>query len=201
MSTTGNPTNRLYRPLMQSAGVLAAGAVLAFAAGGLGSIEGSKHDFTAAGFGGDTCSVCHIPHADAGPKIGKWEQNARTDVSPYRGLGGVPGPLSMRCLSCHDGSTATDTFVDETVGLALSPRERVSRMGDLSRNHPIGVTYPSRRRAYQPASRVTASGRVRLFGGKVECTSCHDPHNRYGLPAMLVMPNDQSQLCYACHKL
>jgi predicted CXXCH cytochrome family protein len=185
--------------------LLSAGAMLAFAAGGLGDIEGSKHDFTRAGWsGGDACAACHIPHADAGPRVGKWEAAARVDVKPYRGFSnteGLPGPLSVRCLVCHDGATATDTFVDETAGLVLASRERTARMGDLSRNHPIGMRYPVRREKYQPVSWVSRNGRVRLFEDKVECTSCHDPHNQYELPYMLVMPNTRSQLCYACHKL
>lgn len=185
---------------MRWAAVFAVGAVLAWSAGGLGDVQGSKHDFTAAGFGGDACSACHIPHADAGPKTGKWEQKPRSDVTLYRGAAEAPGPLSMRCLGCHDGTIATDTFVEETAGPALASRDRIARSGDLRRNHPIGVDYPSRRRTFQPASQVTSLDRVRLFGGKVECTSCHDPHNQYGLPAMLVMPNDRSQLCYTCHK-
>ena len=35
----------------------------------------------------------------------------------------------------------------------------------------------------------------------MECASCHDPHNRYNLRALLVMPNGRSELCYTCHRL
>ena len=201
MLTTPGARNRMNRLMLPGVALVAAGVVLTFVTGGRGGVRGSGHDFAAAGYGGDACSACHLPHADAGPKTGKWEKKPRDGVTPYRGLGGVPGPLSMRCLSCHDGTTATSTFADETSGLAVPPRERASRLGDLQRNHPVGVTYPYRGRSFQPVSSVTASARVRLFGGKVECASCHDPHNRYNLRALLVMPNGRSELCYTCHRL
>ncbi|MBN4058944.1 cytochrome c3 family protein [bacterium AH-315-J04] len=36
--------------------------------------------------------------------------------------------------------------------------------------------------------------------GRVECTSCHDPHNQSGAPYMLVKSNARSALCLTCHK-
>jgi predicted CXXCH cytochrome family protein len=203
MSALKRSANGENKPVARLALMAGAGLIFLLAGSGSGDIQGSKHDFTQRGWrGGDACSACHIPHADAGPKIGKWESEARRDRAvPYEHREGLPGPLSLQCLGCHDGGIATDTFADETADLDLSSRERASRFGDLSRNHPIGVRYPTRERTYQPVSRVTASDRVRLFDGKVECTSCHDPHDRYDLPYMLVMPNNQSQLCYTCHKL
>lgn len=201
MSTHPKPTSGRQRIVIALSIVSGLCAVCMLAAGTNGEVQGSKHDFTRLGWtGGDPCAACHIPHADAEPKVGAWEAQARTDVVLQPGLESGPGQLSVQCLRCHDGGIATDAFVDEMGGAVLTARTRGSGMGDPSRNHPIGVRYPTRRRDYQPVSHVTASGRIQLYDGKIECTTCHDPHNQYELPAMLVVSNERSRLCYACHK-
>jgi predicted CXXCH cytochrome family protein len=40
---------------------------------------------------------------------------------------------------------------------------------------------------------------VRLPDGRVECVSCHDPHNQSGTQAMLAVSNRRSALCLTCH--
>ena len=45
----------------------------------------------------------------------------------------------------------------------------------------------------------TATGTVTLPGGRVECISCHDPHNAAGEANMLVTSNARSALCLTCH--
>ena len=45
---------------------------------------------------------------------------------------------------------------------------------------------------------VDAAHTVPLFGGKVQCASCHDPHNNTNEP-FLTKTNDGSQLCFTCH--
>jgi len=168
---------------------------------GSAELAGSKHDFTSAEWsGGSACAACHVPHRADQPKSPKWggPTTIRSDPPADRGR---PGPLSRICLSCHDGNTARDTFGDETGDANMPARSRIAAHGDLRDNHPIGVRYPIGERTYQPFSRVQQSGRIRLFDGKVECSSCHDPHNSYDQPHLLVMPNDESQLCTSCHRL
>jgi predicted CXXCH cytochrome family protein len=46
---------------------------------------------------------------------------------------------------------------------------------------------------------VTKTGRVRLPDGRIECVSCHDPHNTAGIDKLLVMSNRRSALCLTCH--
>jgi len=38
-----------------------------------------------------------------------------------------------------------------------------------------------------------------LFDGKMECASCHDVHNRFGVSGLLKMSNVNSELCLTCH--
>jgi predicted CXXCH cytochrome family protein len=65
-------------------------------------------------------------------------------------------------------------------------------------DHPIGIPYPIDSREYRPRGAAEAKG-VSLPEGRVECVSCHDPHNAAGVESMLIMPNRRSALCLACH--
>jgi predicted CXXCH cytochrome family protein len=70
--------------------------------------------------------------------------------------------------------------------------------GFVWRDHPIGVEYPSNRREYRQESFAVANG-IRLPEGRVECVSCHDPHNEAGHGHLLSMSNRRSALCLTCH--
>lgn len=74
---------------------------------------------------------------------------------------------------------------------------------DLSDDHPISMVYPTP--AQDPkfhtppdSQRGWGVGNVRLFDGKVECSSCHNPHNPAYAP-FLIKPNAKSDLCLTCH--
>ena len=47
-------------------------------------------------------------------------------------------------------------------------------------------------------SYVDSGSEVPLFGGKVQCASCHDPHDATYTP-FLVVDNTGSALCRKCH--
>lgn len=78
---------------------------------------------------------------------------------------------------------------------------------DLRNDHPVGFNYDDAQAA-DPGIRQRTSlppilqKRLAISGNKVECSSCHDPH-RTNLPGQdnmfLVMDNNGSQLCLACH--
>jgi len=197
---TGN--GRRLTPLSAVAGLAVVSVFwLLPASPGSAELAGSRHDFTGEQWsGGSACQPCHVPHRADQPKTPKWGGPAliRSDPPADRGR---PGALSRMCLSCHDGNTARDTFGDEIGGLTMPARSRIAADGDLRTNHPVGVRYPIGERKYQPLSRVEQSGAIRLFDGRVECSSCHDPHNSYDQSYLLVMPNDESQLCMSCHRL
>ena len=38
-----------------------------------------------------------------------------------------------------------------------------------------------------------------LYSSKLECSSCHDVHNKYGNNYLLVKDNAGSALCLTCH--
>ncbi len=179
-------------------------------------VLGGAHDFSDRMAGsGDACKACHVPHINAlRPKIADLNKDADAKAAPepnfemFRIPGQrrifapdayTPGPSSLVCMGCHDGTVATSTFGSSHAMLA-GVREGFQVPDDFVwRDHPIGVKYPAANRDYHPTSHVEARG-IPLPDGRIECISCHDPHNRAGLPAMLATENRRSALCLTCHK-
>ncbi len=164
---------------------------------------GSAHDFRQDdGRPLDLCTPCHTPHIAVGraPLLDKRPQDL-VALRPYQALGVELDDSSLLCLSCHDGVMASDVFsfahaTQSPVPLGTS----WIGTGSLS-SHPVGVRYPLTQDTYHPASAVTSDGRIRLPDGRVQCVSCHDPHNTHRVRGMLVRSNDGSRLCLACHRL
>ncbi len=110
----------------------------------------------------------------------------------------TPGPASLICLGCHDGTIATSTIGSSHAMLAGVREGFKVPEGFIRRDHPIGVPYPSDRRKYHPRALVENGG-VRLPAGRIECVSCHDPHNESGVARLLIKSNRRSALCLTCH--
>jgi len=129
--------------------------------------------------------------------------------------------VSNLCMSCHDGTVgvndlgnpANDTGGDPTMGsgneLNASGQILASRptnMGtSLSDDHPVNFTYDAALAASDgelatpiSGSYVDAAQTVPLFASKVQCASCHDPHDNTNEP-FLTKTNSGSQLCITCH--
>ncbi len=134
-----------------------------------GSIVGSRHDLSATGQP-RVCEFCHTPHA------------ANTDLAAT--------PLWNRAET-----TQTFTLYGNLV------------LGtDLSNDHPISMPYPTA--AQDPefktppdASRGwggASKNDVKLYGGWIQCSSCHNVHNPDTTP-FLRKSNAQSGLCPTCH--
>lgn len=203
------------------------GAALAGIA--LADLTGSKHDFSNQAWSeGDKCGACHTPHNTVAPKsTPAWEPNAdlnrrfgttvptrtRTDrreqLGPsYAGnrrlLAGRtynPGPGTLSCLRCHDGTIASDLIP----GARPFHSSNIAAPGLLAAghgrsDHPVGVEYPQNDRGYKAVTAVTASNAITLPNNQVECISCHDPHNEANNRAMLVMSNAGSAMCLTCHR-
>lgn len=103
-------------------------------------------------------------------------------------------------------------------GTEGSPATRAA--GDnLTDDHPIGFNYfnawntsAATKAALHDTGVVNtnSSGKIRFYNGKLECSSCHDPHVAYDasygnaladetLRPFLVMSNVGSALCLSCH--
>jgi len=129
-----------------------------------------------------------------------------------------PGSISKLCLSCHDGSvavssygnfnpsssrhTGTVTVTGSKFGIGIS--------GDLTNHHPIGFDYQEVMIAddeiRDPSNALLGNNPYGLtindllFGGKIECASCHDVHNTKNTGLKFTWVEDtQSNLCLSCH--
>ena len=73
---------------------------------------------------------------------------------------------------------------------------------DLSNDHPISMLYADSMQAdiyfNTPPDMQKGWSDIRLYDGRVECPSCHNPHDPDNVP-FLRKPNGGSQLCLTCH--
>ncbi|MEP0843473.1 MAG: cytochrome c3 family protein [Phycisphaerae bacterium] len=168
-------------------------------------VVGGQHDLTESfGFAG-ACNSCHVPHVQA---VRTTTRPATQPAVELFRVGGqrrvfepdrfMPGPTSLLCLGCHDGTIATSTIGTSHALLAGLREGFAVPEGFVWRDHPIGIAYPAGKRGFQPRVFVEKKG-VRLPEGRIECVSCHDPHNSGGFDHLLVMSNRRSALCLTCH--
>lgn len=169
-----------------------------------GGIVGSAHDFTAGGtVPKDLCLPCHTPHITAAQAPLLVSRDAgRLSQPSYRTRAGALNAASLVCLSCHDGSVARDVYA----GLhAMSRSDLAAARLEPGRtrltNHPVGIEYPTLDPKYNSPEQVAQLGRLRLPEGRIQCTTCHDPHNTQRHAGMLVISNERSRLCLACHRI
>ncbi len=127
----------------------------------------------------------------------------------------VPGSASSSnlCLSCHDGTISVVSLYNDPnegtpaasaiAGIIDATGKIISNANvgtDLSNDHPVNFTYDTQTvnddGELDTVANVTAAGL--LLGGKVQCSSCHDPHDDT-YDAFMVMDNADSALCVTCH--
>jgi len=174
-------------------------------------IGGSSHDFSGQSWsGGEICIVCHTPH-NANTTVSNaplWNHalssntytlydntTATQNTTPAQ-----PNGVSLLCLSCHDGTVNVDAFGTSAGTAALTGTANLGT--DLSNDHPVGIAYTTAIATTDGQLRDPATlplNNVALFGGNVECASCHDVHNGFANPSLLVFTNAGSQLCLTCH--
>ena len=140
---------------------------------------------------------------------------------------GALGGITRACLSCHDGVGAVNsllnmpgpggvtttgtlvTFVGPDAnaalaGVQLGPPGGLGR--DMRDDHPVSVVYDDSppRVAGLRATTTTINwiGATTIAGllrdGRVECSSCHDPHNNTHT-LFLRRSNAGSAMCIDCH--
>lgn len=135
----------------------------------------------------------------------------------------APNSPSMACLSCHDGVSAINSMVNApgsggyvaaganvkfgatAAGTAFVMPAGVTNIGtDLRNDHPVSITYDPTKAGLKVTTTVLTSwaGASTIAGllrnSKVECGSCHDPHEATNL-TFLRVANTGSALCIGCH--
>jgi predicted CXXCH cytochrome family protein len=184
-----------------------------------GTITGSAHDFSAQAWsGGRICVACHTPHkADTSITDGPLWNHAISSAA-YTLYGSPtmnatisqPGGGSKLCLSINSfGGVTGATMVSTANNLGVN----------LKASHPIGFTYDTALATadgslFDPSVKTTTIGSgaqtrtgtvasVLLYGGKLECDSCHDVHNTFTVGAagsgLVKVDPAGSQICFACH--
>ena len=143
-----------------------------------------------------------------------------TVIDPSDPTGDQNKNESNMCLSCHDGSamyttsqyekrpyvspsSAWTAVENRTVGAAQNLIS--GNYNGLSHTHPVNFDYDAAQLAdpglypkvnakYVYLDGTTKVGR--LFNGKMQCSSCHNPHNS---SKMIQGTTADSKLCVACH--
>jgi hypothetical protein len=176
----------------------------------------------------EVCKFCHIPHSPSGPEA-LWSRPMSEAVyvmpearsgSANRALALQPDGSSRLCLSCHDGTIALGEFAGASNPAPMTGTQRLTpgRKGflgtDLSGGHPISFVVPDGDADLENSGRdmglkslvsITADQDVRLDkSGKMQCTTCHDPHSdRYyvtdRVPRFWVKPSVE-EVCLTCHE-
>jgi predicted CXXCH cytochrome family protein len=183
------------------------------------ALIGSQHDLTATGSGpvksavADACNFCHAPHNVLPAVRPLWDHTLSSQT--YVGYGSstygagvqTPGAGSSKlCLSCHDGTVAVGLTVSKGL-IATSGAMAASDIlgANLSNSHPVSMTPVDdgslAATLFTPPG-STRDPAVKLVGGKVECTTCHDPHaprNDPVTPMFLVRSNASGAICLGCH--
>lgn len=188
------------------------------------SLSSSKHDFTTTGgtapfnFADGLCITCHTPHngATLAPLWGHdtttvaaagWTMYSSATMDATEPS--KPANVSLACLSCHDGTVAVDAFGGSSGTTTRQiPTTSAAYLGnDLSNDHPISITYNAGGAEFNATAGAGFAGTagvdsLPLYGvgqDKVECGSCHNPHDATGVTDGKFLRRNQAPLCTICH--
>jgi predicted CXXCH cytochrome family protein len=191
------------------------------------SVVGSKHDLSG-NSSDQPCVYCHTPHfASSTISAPLWNRNIgpvtfQMYSSPTinTDIPAAPVGVSLACLSCHDGvnsendkhslrnwpgsglqNTTSGVNCERCHGRMHEPHVHWKLGTDLRNDHPISMVYPT---AAQDTGFVIPPNLqkgwpdVPLYGGKVECPTCHNVHDP-SKASFLRISNSGSALCFKCH--
>lgn len=143
------------------------------------------------------CGMCHGAHGS-----GSDTRMLRVDEQSASNLGRSGGNISRSCLRCH--LTASDRIQQPEVRSASGGLDRALLGLDVTDDHPIGSGLgddPFSGSVLDDALRAPTSGRLESLSmfddSVVECTTCHDPHDRSGPVPRL---EEEIGLCTSCHE-
>jgi len=150
--------------------------------------------------GSSSCTVCHGLHLTWGRKAKSRTSHAlnmgrahlaaskksvgssvRSSRVAFALTGANMDAESHDCLSCHDGTIASDIGRDD------------------HQSHPVGVVHTTRSGDTEmPVKpRQMIDPRIRLLDGRIGCGTCHNAYSREA--NQLVMSNQGSAFCLSCH--
>lgn len=146
------------------------------------------------------CMSCHD---------GAGAMNVVLNLPEGGGVGNLPAVVTGTTMN-QFGDAPNDPYIKRfNIGEAVTSNGMGEEHGtggdDLTNDHPVGFIYnPTLAVADgglvvpETPQRVDGEGLLRLFRGRFECSTCHNPHDDT-LGAFLVINNTRSALCLACH--
>lgn len=176
----------------------------------------------------EVCKFCHIPH-NAVVSEPLWSRRLSSaiyempeaDSSPGASYSvpGQPDGASRLCLSCHDGTIALGEIAGNRNPVVMAGADRLAptpggfQGTDLSGGHPISFVLRDSGNlsgaegdmGLRSLPAIRSDPDVRLDSeGKMQCTSCHDPHSdRFYAPGKVprfwVKPT-VAEVCLTCHE-
>lgn len=179
----------------------------------------SVHNLSASGTGPvrssqtQVCIFCHAPHNVLVATKPLWNHqlstqtyNLYTSSTLSATIEQPSAGVSKVCLSCHDGTVALGQTVANGLISTTGSMPADDVLGtDLRNDHPVtfvplndGQLVPS---LFQTPP-IAGDSSVKLYDGRVECTSCHNPHTEnldVVARKFLVRSNQSGALCLACH--
>lgn len=193
-------------------------AMLLLAAGtSLAGVEGTLHDVRATTGSDEICIHCHTPH-NSSIAVPLWNHTLSSatnytyydsdtmdvTVAEQDASAGITG----LCMSCHDGTVGIGSLLNDLQDTDSNPTNTtatitgVGLLGvNLTNDHPVGFTYTDATDTDGELVGSPSGNGVQLFNGRVECASCHDPHNSTaGEQPFLVAANTGSVICTTCHQ-
>ena len=138
---------------------------------------------------------------------------------------GTQDNISAMCMSCHDGSALfTDAAyvkkpyggTNSWLGIQDSTVRNASNLytglkyNGLSHTHPVNFVYADAASAdagiYTSPRALDTYEAPKLFDGKMQCASCHEPHHATDMSGsspsshkFIEITTDNSTLCISCH--
>lgn len=149
------------------------------------------------------CALCHSDSNLDGSDSHQQVLGEAHFQSKYisSGFGQELDKTSKNCISCHDGEYGPSVSISS--GVWQHSSNYTDGTKNLGRTHPIGMDYEEarmkvgRKTDLRPMSQLDP--RLYLYDGKVGCGTCHNPYSQ--LEDDLVMSDERSALCFACHLL
>ncbi len=197
--------------------LVALALVLPLRAWGAQDVVNTVHNLSSSGPGtfksltiDRVCVFCHTPH-QASPNAPLWNHQLsgqtylRYDSSTLQASPGQPTGSSRLCLACHDGTVALGSLgnppngqVNDLTTSFLTGRANLGT--DLTDDHPISFTYDGALQSSDPNLVPPVAIDLPLENGELQCTSCHDAHER-DIEPFLRKTTQNGDLCVTCHDL
>jgi len=183
------------------------------------SVVNSLHNLSVSGPGtvkasseSEVCIFCHTTHSTnpMGPLWNREDPGSHyilydnTISNTFQSAPGQPDGASLLCLSCHDGTIALGNVLSRSSSIDFSGGYTTltgvnSLTTDLSDDHPVSFIFNATIATSDGQLSYPPSHPAKLDNnGKVQCTSCHDPHNSMN-QSFLLATTQFSELCFSCH--